>query len=240
MTPAHEQRLATLLNPIVPIEFIYEFYGVFLLSLPRFLHAYHTWTQRRAMKRFIASDTMIHRHGFELYLRHRRLVPAKFIAARHGMTPESLYTWIDAMKNEDIHVRAHGNLIDEGLFRHLDDIIPSWNGLDLPDHEAFCERLHKSIEKEFKIDIDPVFCETATALKEKAYAYGIDSITGHPFGLKRSVWLNLNKPLCVGYEACSLLFYCKNKDVLKQYKFTGEDPLSSYDKKMIKKLTRSQ
>ena len=94
------------------------------------------------------------------------------------------------------------------------------------DHNEFCRRLHTELEKMLQIQVLPLFCETSEILGEepKQFARDFDCMTLKPLSGRHQVWLDFRKPLNLGPDRCSKLFYAENREVLRPYRSGGRDP----------------
>jgi hypothetical protein len=131
---------------------------------------------------------------------------------------------------DDIGMRSqryviYADLVAESL---SEDLVPNLPGLrfrTFSDHNSFCQRLHADIEKTLGIKVQPLFCATADRLQDwRQYASHFDCITLLPVSGRHQLWLDFRKPLNLGPDRCSRLFYAENREALRPYCAGTQEP----------------
>ncbi len=74
--------------------------------------------------------------------------------------------------------------------------------------------------------VQPLYCATANRLEDypRQFASNFDCITLNPVSGKHQVWLDFRKPLNLGPDRCSNLFYVENRDALRPYCAGTQEP----------------
>jgi hypothetical protein len=162
-------------------------------------------------------------------MQQKNVLPKKWMGARLGMTVESLDELLSRLK--DIGMRpqryvAYADLMDESLIEELVPNLPGLRFRTFSDHNSFCQRLHAELDKQLGIKVQPLFCATADRLEDypRQYAHNFDCITLSPVSGKHQVWLDFRKPLNLGADRCSKLFYVENRDALRPYGAGTQEP----------------
>lgn len=174
------------------------------------------------------SDGTVSRYELEGFMQRKKVGPKKWIAARLGMKVESLDDLLSHLK--DIGMRreryvAYADLIDESLCEELASNLQGLRFVTFSDHNAFCQRLHAALDKVLGIKVQPLFCTTADRLQDQQqYASHFDCIMLAPVSGKHQMWLDFGKPLNLGPDRCSKLFYAENRDVLRPYCAGTQEP----------------
>jgi hypothetical protein len=110
-----------------------------------------------------------------------------------------------------------------------EDLVPNLPGLKFrtfSDHNSFCLRLHAELDKVLGIKVQQLFCATSDRLQDcpHQFASNFDCITLAPLSSKHQVWLDFRKPLNLGPDRCSKLFYVENRDALRPYCAGTQEP----------------
>jgi hypothetical protein len=232
MNEQERQRLAFLsAGPCVPTDYIDEYYGLpWPLSgddnvLRQDFDAWRTRLRRRAECR----DGDVNRYELEAFMHQKEVMPKKWMAARLGMTEDSLNKVFKCLPNLQMRPQRY-NVYDCLIANSLyDDLAPNLPGLRFvvfSDEGAFCRRLHAELTKTLSIDVQPLFCETSERLGEepRQFARDFDCITLKPLSAKHQLWLDFRKPLNLPPDRCSKLLYAENQEALRSHCFGKLDP----------------
>jgi hypothetical protein len=232
MNEQERQRLAFLsAGPCVPINYIDKYYG---LPWPPsgddddLRQDFEAW-RTRLRRRTSCHDGNVSRYELEAFVQQKEVMPKKWMAARLGMTEDSLDALLDGLPGLQMRPQryvVYNRLIAKSLY---DDLAPNLPGLRFrvfSDENAFCQRLHTEIERTLKIFVQPLFCETSERLGEepKQFARDFDCITLKALSGKHQVWLDFGKPLNLSPDRCSKVFYAENREILRSFSFGGRDP----------------
>ena len=226
----HEQQRFDFLRqgPCVPVQYVRDYYGL-PWPLPGDLRPdFEAW-QRRLPRRVNCGEGCVSRYEVETFMQQRNVVPKKWIGARLGMKVVSLDELLSRL--QDIEMRpqqyvVYADLIAESL---SEDVVPKLPGLKFrtfSDHNSFCQRLHADLEKVLGIKVQQLFCATADRLQDypRQFASNFDCITLAPVSGKHQMWLDFRKPLNLGPDRCSKLFYAENRDALRPYCAGTQEP----------------
>jgi hypothetical protein len=116
--------------------------------------------------------------------------------------------------------------VAEALSEDLTRYVPKLRFRTFGNHNSFCERLHVELQNAVGIKVTPLFCATSTRLGEypRRYALYFDCLTLEPLSAGHSAWLDFRKPLNLGPDRCSRLFYVENRDALRTFTAGRAEP----------------
>jgi hypothetical protein len=164
----------------------------------------------------------VSRFELETFMQQKQVVPTKWMAVRVGMTCGSL-EWL-LPRLVEIGMRPPRYVIYPGLISESlpDDLVVNLPGLKFRtfhDHDSFCQRLHGELEQRLGTPIEPSFCATSERIQEypRRFAKYFDCITLAPLSVKHQVWLYFHKPLLLGPDRCSKLFFAENHEALRPF-----------------------
>jgi hypothetical protein len=215
-------------GPCVPSQYVRDYYGL-PWPLPDDLRTdFEAW-QRQLRRRVDCGEGNIPRYELETFMQQKNVVPKKWIGARLGMTVASLDQLLSGLRGIGMRPQryvAYDDLIDESLSEELVPNLPGLRFRTFSDHNSFCERLHADLEKTLGIKVQPLFCATSDRLHDypRQFASNFDCITLSPVSGKHQVWLDFRKPLNLGPDRCSKLFYVENRDALRPYCAGTQEP----------------
>ena len=175
-------------------------------------------------------DGNVSRSLFEGYLQAFEGQTYRWAAAKLGMKEDSLRTLLAIMSlNAMSPCRAVNGILVGDLKKHILNNLPRLRHMLYASNDAFCARVHREIKEQYGFDVEPLFCATSVALKEPRFAYEFDCITDEPVAVMHCMWLNLGKPLNLRPDVCSKLTYSANREELRQFVMTSQEPdLSRY------------
>lgn len=228
---AKEHRRFDLLRtgPCVPPEYVEDYY-----SLPWPLpaeagHDFEIWRRAHRRRPTACDDGAASRYDLEAFLQQQRIVPKKWMGARLGMTVGSLNEVLSRL--QELGMRPQRYVVYEGLIAESlpEDLIPKLPKLrfrTFADHNSFCERLHADLRAVLAVKVQPLFCATSDRLEEypRRFADSFDCLTLAPLSGRHQLWLDFHKPLLLGPDRCSKLFYAENREELRPYLAGHEEP----------------
>ncbi len=215
-------------GPCVPTQYVEDYYGL-PWPLPGDLRQVFEAWQERLPKRPNCGAGRISRYELEAFMERKRVAPKKWLGARLGMRVESLDELLSRLKEVGMRPEryvAYADLIDESLSEDLVRSLPGLRFRTFSDHNSFCQGLHAELDKELGIKVQPLFCATADRLGEspRQFARDFECITLDPVSGKHQIWLDFRKPLTLGPDRCSKLFYVENRDALRPYCAGTQEP----------------
>jgi hypothetical protein len=180
------------------------------------------------------------RYVLEGYFDTTGLLPTKWAAARLGMTPAMLDQILDQAVPLPTPLRKQYRYFDclvdkqigEDLVRHL----PALRFRTFSDHESFCQQLHEALRavvgvSENDMNAAKIWCATDQVLNNvglgdypRRFGYHFDCLTCEPLSAAHALWLNFGKPMNLGPDRVSKLFYVRNIDELEEYSRIGTRP----------------
>lgn len=169
----------------------------------------------------------VDRYGFEQFLRSQKLAPRNDLAARLGMTPESLDQLIPRLPELGLSKKyeVYEGIYQAGLGDDLTNILPGFRFRTFGSHDFFCEFLHAKIGEALGLKIQPMYCRTSERIgDQRMFASTWDNILLEPLSVKHSVWLDFGKPLSLAPDRCSKLFYAEHHEEMKPYLAGQEEP----------------
>jgi hypothetical protein len=173
---------------------------------------------------------LVSRHELEAFLQQRRLVPAKWMAARLGMTLESfgrLANRLPELGLRPARFLPYPDLASETMPEEILSTLPGLRFRTFSDHSSACRRLHAELGDVLDgVAIEPLFCATSERLREHPpeFASFFDCITLDPLSPKHELWLDFHKPLALAPDRCSKLFYAEHRETLRQFCAGGTEP----------------
>jgi len=228
MTPEEEQRFNFLRSgQCVPVEYVRDYYGLQWPFQDDLLHDYEAWAVR-FRRREACAGGCVPRYELEAFMQQQHVVPKKWMGARLGMTVASLDLLLAHL--QDIGLRPQRYIIYPQLISEAlsEDIVPNLRGLrfrTFSDHNSFCERLHAELAPILGAQVERLFCATADRLRDlRQFANNFDCITLAPVSGKHQMWLDFQKPLSLGPDRCSKLFYAENHHALRPYRTGSQEP----------------
>lgn len=217
MTPDEETRVALLKSrpACVPADFVWDYYGVRIEGeLATF---FGKW--KSGVKGSGRCSAGVDRVLFELFCQQQRMLSYKWMGARLGMTEASVREILQ--KKQDVSLAVVYEYFDQLVLDSFkDDLLHAMQSIrfrTFGSHSDFCRRLHKAIDEELGIIVQPLMCATSEALHEEPvlYAHDFDCITLEPLSVKHSIWLNFGKPMSLPPDRSSKLFVARNQEALK-------------------------
>jgi hypothetical protein len=162
-------------------------------------------------------------------MQQKDVVPKKWMGARLGMMVNSLDQLLSRLK--DLAMRPQRYVVYADMIANSlsEDLVPNLPGLRFRtplDHNSFCRRLHTELDKVLGIQVEPFYCATSECLQEcpLQLASNFDCITLAPVSGRHQVWLDFRKPLNLGPDRCSKLFYVENREALRAYCAGTQEP----------------
>ena len=229
MMPEQEHRVAFLSHgPCVPIEYVADYYGLAWPFVGELGHDYEIW-KGQFQRRPSCPEGQVSRYLIESFMQRRQVVPKKWMGARLGMSMESLDTLLAGL--EGIGLRPQRYIVYPEMIADSlsEDLATSLRGLrfrTFSDHNSFCERLHVELQKQLDMRVEPLFCATSTEIEDypRQYANSFDCITLQPLSGRHQMWLDFRKPMNLGPDRCSKLFYLENHDALRSFLAGTREP----------------
>jgi hypothetical protein len=229
MTPEEFQRFDMLRQgPCASSAYVWDYYGLHWPFGGDLISDYDLWRTELKRKNGCVDGT-VSRHELEAFLQRKQVLPTKWMAARLGMRASELDSLLGRLP--EIGLRppryiVYPELISEAL---ADDLVANLPGLrfrTFSDHESFCLRLHEELRQRLGIAIEPLFCATSERIQEypRRFAKHFDCITLAPLSVKHQLWLSFHKPLLLGPDRCSKLFYVENHEALRPYCAPDREP----------------
>ena len=225
-----EQRHFEMLRqgPCVPAEYVTAFYGLPFPLPDDFRTKYETWASQRR-RRPGCDKECISRYELESFMRKLKVVPKKWMGARLGMSLHSIELLLSHLEEIGMQPQryvVYSDLISEAL---PEDIIPNLPSLKFrisSDHNSFCTRLHIDLDQVLGFKVEPLFCATSDRIQDypRQFASDFDCLTLAPVSGKHQIWLDFRKPLNLPPDRCSKLFYVENREALRPYCASTEEP----------------
>lgn len=168
----------------------------------------------------------VHRWRLETFLQNEKLLPVKWAGARLGMTEKSFRNLAEQFIDEHLlDWEADREVIREADVNGLRDNFSDLKNSLFGSHGGYCEKLHKVIEREFGLEVEPLYCETSKFLDEEPllHARGFDSLTYEPVSTKYENWLQTGKPMHLRPDSCSTLTLVVHEELLEDHLLAGEE-----------------
>jgi hypothetical protein len=214
-------------GPCVPVQYVQDYYGL-PWPLADDLHPDFELWRGQLRRPADCGEGNISRYELETFMQQKSVLPKRWLGARLGMKAVSLDRLLSRLK--DIGIRpqryvVYDDLIAESLSEDLVQNLPGLKFRTFSDHNSFCQWLHAELDKVLGIKVQPLFCETATRLQDsQQFASHFDCITLSAVSGKHQMWLDFRKPLNLGPDRCSKLFYAENRDALRPYCAGTQEP----------------
>lgn len=237
MTPQEKERLAFLQQgACTPLQYIKDYYGLTWPFEGDLEHDFKIWRKSLQRPKDCEPDS-VSRYEIEAFMNQKHVVPTKWMAAMLGMQEHSFQQFADQLENLGLRPKRYLPYENMASRELIEDVVPALRDLrfrTFSDHNSFCTRLHADIAAELELTIEPLYCETSIRLEdhERQFAKYFDCITLEPLSVAHLMWLDFRKPLTLGPDRCSKLFYVENRDDLRGYcAGAGEpDELCIYEK----------
>lgn len=205
----------------MPIEYVRDFYGIEWPLRDELREDFESWQGQLRRPAQCARGTLS-RYELEGFMQRARVVSKKWMGARLGMSTESFDLFLTRMQAVGLRPQRYviyPEMISEDLSEDLVSALPGLRFRTFYDHNSFCERLHSELKRALEIDVHPLFCATSDRIQEypRQYATHFDCVTLAPLSAKHQLWLDFRKPLTLGPDRCSKLFYVENRDVLQPF-----------------------
>jgi hypothetical protein len=215
-------------GPCVPPEYVEEFYGLPWPFQDDLLRDFENWSSR-IRKRTHCPEGLVSRYELESFMGQARMVSRKWMAARLGMSTESLQDVLSRLQLLGMRPQryiVYPELISDTLAEDIIPVLPGLRFRTFSDQNSFCSRLHADLRESLKIEIHPLFCTTSVRLQEypRQFSSHFDCITLEPLSVKHQLWLDFRKPLNLGPDRTSKLFYAENREQLKPYCAGSQEP----------------
>jgi len=229
----HEtQRLDFLKQgPCAPAEYLSDYYGLTSPFEGELLEDYNAWTPPfRGQPP--CTQTQFSRWKLESFLQAKRIVSKKWMGARLGVKAAIVDQILDGLPKIGLRKKryeAYADLLSDSLPEDLANNLPGLRFRTFSDHNSFCELLHARLLDDLHVEIPQagkLFCATSGELDEpiQSYANAFDCITLKPLSTRHAMWLDFRKPLSLGPDRCSILFYAQNHDDLKPWHAGTREP----------------
>jgi hypothetical protein len=231
MNATQQHRFEILQGRLVDEAYVRDYYGI--EGLPANQQLLEDMNLYRSTLRAppAPGDGQFDRYVIEGFLQTRKLLPRKWEAARLGLRVPMLTAIIERRLQLPTPLRKeylyYGCLVDESLGEDLVRTLPALRFRTFSDHESFCERLHNALAIALQIPEEEMsnaklWCATDRSLGAfgdypRRYALYFDCITCDPLSIAHHVWLDFHKPLALGPDRCSKMFYVQNEEVLKAF-----------------------
>jgi hypothetical protein len=229
MTALEQQYFDILrLGPCVPFQYVTDFCGLPWPLANDVRPDYEAWAGQ-LRRRHACVEGSISRYELESFLEKKNVVPKKWMGARLGMEVASLEELLARLNEIGMRQQryvVYTELISEALSEDIVPNLPTLRFRTFSDHNSFCLRLHAELDKVLGIKVQPLFCATSDRIQDypRQIASNFDCITLAPLSGKHQMWLDFRKPLNLGPDRCSKLFYVENRDVLRSYCAGTQEP----------------
>jgi hypothetical protein len=234
MKPIEQQRLTLLQTGRADSAYLSDYYGLdniesnvdFCNDLQKFCDVY----KRRAK----GGQTFEDRNILEEFFQKKKVLPKKWFASQLGLHVEMLEIVLKKLHDFPVPIRAeyvhYGCLVGTELEDELIASLPDLRFRTFGDHESFCSRLHTSLEANLNIDAGAVagaklWCATSREMGEYPQRFGkwFDCLTCEALSVRHQMWLDFHKPLYLGPDRCSKLFYARSHNDLDSF-VAGSEP----------------
>jgi hypothetical protein len=228
-----QERFQDLQGRFVTEQYVADYYGLEGLAENLDLTADLARYKQTLQAAPDAPDGRVDRYALEGFLQARRLLPAKWAAARLGLNEALLKTVLERRVDLPVPMRRdyveYGCLVAEGLAEDLTRALPRLRFRTFPDHESFCELLHTALGQALaipdgEIQEGKLWCATDRELSEcgfgdypRRYGYHFDCLTCEPLSVAHAVWLDFKKPITLGPDRCSKLVFVRYRDALESW-----------------------
>ena len=236
MTPQEEARLDILRRGgCVPVGYLGDYYGLAWPLQGECLDDFNVWHQRYP-RRTTCPNGDVSRVALEAFMQAKEVVPFKWMAARLGMEEASLRDLIARLPELGIRPQqfvVYSGMVAESLPEFLVTHLPGLRFRTFSDHNSFCERLHAELKDTIGLEVESLFCATADMMGDnRQYASYFDCLTLKPLSGRHQLWLDFRKPLNLAPDRCSKLFYCENREVLREFCAGSREPedLSEFER----------
>jgi hypothetical protein len=221
-----------------PIDYVQEYYGL-PWPLPAELgQNFSAWREGLpTSKRSSHREGHVSRFEIEAFMEDTGVAPKKWLAARLGMQVQSLEELLNRIKEiglrreryvacDHLIDKAYDDLIHESLAEDLVRNLPGLRFRSLSDDTASWEMVHREIRSALGVEVQPLYCKTSEHLGEspRLLARDFDCITLEPVSGRHQMWLDFRKPLTLGPDRCSKLFYVENREDLRPYCVGTQEP----------------
>lgn len=222
MTPAQEECLEMLSRgPCVTSSYVRDYYGLTWPLSEDVRPDFEAWV-KQLPRRPACPEGQVSRYELESFLLQKKLVSKKWMGACLGMQVSSLEALLTRLG--DIGMRrqryvVYEELISEALSEDLAPNLPRLRFRTFSDHNSFCKWLHSELHKILDINVQPLVCSTSVDIQEdpRQFASHFDCLTLEPLSGRHQLWLDFRKPLNLGPDRCSKLFYVENHDRLRPF-----------------------
>jgi hypothetical protein len=229
MNKLEQERLSFLSrSQFVPLEFAKDYYGLTWPFAGELKADFDIWASR-LRRRANCPDSMVSRLELEAFMQAKSIVSRKWMATRLGMETDSferLSQRLDGLGLRGGRYLPYEQMASESLSEELVRSLPGLRFRTFGDHNSFCERLHADLRGTLEIDVQALLCATSDELQDypRQFANVFDCITLKPLSTKHAVWLDFRKPLTLGPDRCSKLFYAANREQLSEYSAGTTEP----------------
>jgi hypothetical protein len=157
------------------------------------------------------------------------------MGARLGMTEASVAVLLERLGEIGLRPQryiVYPEMVAESLSEDIVTALRELRFRTFSDHNSFCEHLHAALQDEMGIHVEPLFCATSIAMEDypRQFACNFDCLTLQPLSGRHQVWLDFRKPMNLGPDRCSKLFYFENHGVLEPFRAgTREPDLTGYE-----------
>jgi hypothetical protein len=223
MNPQETQRFEFIRQGgCVPVEYVRDYYGLTWPMEGDVSDDYEAWRSQLRRPSNCNADC-VSRYEIEAFMQQKGVVPKEWMGARLGMKVASLDELLARLRQIGMRAErylAYTELVAETLSEDLVLNLPGLRFRTFSDHNSFCERLHEELAQQLGIAVQKLFCATSDRVQEypRQYASNFDCITLSPLSGKHQLWLDFRKPLNLGPDRCSKLFYAENLDLLGPYR----------------------
>lgn len=177
----------------------------------------------------------IDRYALEGFFDAIGVLPPYWAAARLGLRPEYVTRLLGRLAELPLprakQYLYYGCLVDKSLSEDLVRCLPALRFHTFSDHESFCRQLHHALMQALHMTPEEVqaaswWCATNEELGDypRRYGYHVDCLTCQPLSSAHAIWLDLGKPLNLGPDRCSRLFFVRHAGDLRQYVRLGRHP----------------
>jgi hypothetical protein len=222
------------MRPWCGADFVADLLGINITADLRLVAAFRAWSSRfrgePEVERGTARGPEVHRHALETFLVQNGLISWKWAAVYLGMSTDQMKEVVDRLEGSGAPTQIASQVSDQVVRQReaaqLFRAFPSLRHRTFSNHNRMCQALHEAIHEELKLVVEPVFCVTSAILEpeEPDVAAAFDAITLDPVGLRYQVWLETKKPVNLRPDVCSLAFYARNEDALRDHVMKGSEP----------------
>lgn len=225
-------------GPCASREYIEGYYGLSCLGDDKSHQGFESWfpdfeawaeKSLRPERRPSCEKDWVSRYEIEDFMQQKGLVPKRWMGAQLGMDVDSLDKLLSRLSGLQLRRRIYEAYPDLMVKSFDDDLVRNLKELKFQtfhDHNEFCERLHRELQKELEIAVTPLFCATSERLGEnpKQFASDFDCFTFEPVSGRHKIWLDFRKPLYLWPDCCSKLLYVENRETLLPFLAGSYEP----------------